>query len=148
MLRRQAGEFCHHHPLRYHQSVVALMGSFVVNVLPSAGVPKSTTFPPRPSLCITSAVANAAATDDTAIRLCPQACPSPLSASVLQRQLHLYFRCMIICQQARFHQDLPYSALNDTVGPGLPLSNTATNAVPIPYADGVTSQVWHGCVRI
>ena len=148
MLRHQAGESCHHHPLRYNQSVEALMGSFVVNVLPSAGVPKSTTFPPRFSLCNTSAVASAAATDDTAIRLCPQACPSPLSASESRCQSRLYSQCVTICQQARVHQDLPYSALNDAVGPGLPLSNTATNAVPIPYADGVTSQVWRGCVRM
>jgi hypothetical protein len=49
---------------------------------PSAGVPNKTTFPPKPLSIKTPAVANAAPTDATAIKLCPQACPSPVRASV------------------------------------------------------------------
>lgn len=54
---------------------------------PSAGVPNNTTFPPNLSSITTSAVASAAPTDATAIKLCPQACPSPVKASIHKKNI-------------------------------------------------------------
>ena len=67
----------------YNQTVRSVLVIMIgLKDSPSAGVPNNTTFPPNLSSIITSTVASAAPTDATAIKLCPQACPSPVKASI------------------------------------------------------------------
>jgi len=76
----------------------------------SAGVPMTCTSPPVSSR--TEASASPAPTLDAAMMLCPQACPSPLSAS--------------------------YSERKATTGPGFPLFFTARKAVSMPQKGAST----------
>jgi hypothetical protein len=79
MLQHRGDESCRLLPLQQNSQTCSPV---IFNVdLPSAGVPNRTTLPPRLCFLITSAAASAAPTDATAIKLCPQACPSPVKAS-------------------------------------------------------------------
>lgn len=96
----------------------------------SPGVPNRTTLPHRLCRRIISAVASPAANEAAAIKLWPHAWPRFGSAST-----------KVVNSSCRYHEELdslPISTLKETVGPALPLSWTATHAVSIPYADGVT----------
>jgi hypothetical protein len=72
----------------------------------SAGVPRAITFPARKTPAPNSASAAAAHADATPTMLCPQACPSPGSASISHR--------------------------NATAGRPFPKANSARKAVSIP----------------
>jgi hypothetical protein len=89
MPQRRGDESCRRLPLHQKSQTCSPMTFNVY--LPSAGVPNKITFPPNLFFIITSAAASAAPTDATAIKLCPQACPSPVKASTSQsaHQPHL-----------------------------------------------------------
>lgn len=83
----------------------------------SAGVPITTRVPGRPRALMTASAPTAEASEDVAMRLCPQAWPTPGSAS--------------------------YSALKHTVRPspvGGPRERRASNAVSIPCTPRLTDQ--------
>lgn len=64
------------------------------------------------------------------MRLWPHAWPMPGRQSAAEDRGQ--YRYLLRLKELRHKQDLPISALNDTTGPRLPVSKTATQAVSMP----------------